>query len=117
MAVNFAKASGWIPDGDITTRGDSYNGSAPADRSVHLSKFKHVRSASDTVRLPPAVANVPPDDIRGYVHAKRINDYLVGSTLGEGSFAKVREAFHVLVGEKVSKVGLGHGVGKINSAR
>lgn len=52
--------------------------------------------------LPPAVANVPSDHIRGYLHQKMVNNYLVGSTLGEGSFAKVKEAFHILVGEKVS---------------
>ena len=53
-------------------------------------------------KLPPAVASIPADHIRGYVHTKRVNHYLVGSNLGEGSFAKVKEAFHVLVGEKVS---------------
>ncbi len=52
-------------------------------------------------RLPPAVVTVPPDHIRGYVHTKKVNHYLVGSSLGEGSFAKVKEAFHILVGEKV----------------
>lgn len=52
--------------------------------------------------LPPAVANVPTEHIRGYVHNKKVNHYLVGSSLGEGSFAKVKEAFHVLVGEKVT---------------
>lgn len=52
--------------------------------------------------LPPAVVTVPPEHIRGYVHNKKVNHYLVGSNLGEGSFAKVKEAFHVLVGEKVS---------------
>lgn len=63
---------------------------------------KHVRSMSESTQLPPAVANVPPELIRGYVHTKKINDYLVGTTLGEGSFAKVKEALHVLVGEKVN---------------
>ena len=48
--------------------------------------------------LPPAVALV---DSKGYVHSKKVNNYLVGGTLGEGSFAKVKESFHVLVGEKV----------------
>jgi hypothetical protein len=51
--------------------------------------------------IPPAVANVPIEHIRGYVHNKKVNHYLVGSSLGEGSFAKVKEAFHVLIGEKV----------------
>lgn len=55
-----------------------------------------------TSKLPPAVATVPPEHIRGYVHNKKVNHYLLGSNLGEGSFAKVKEAFHVMVGEKVS---------------
>ena len=79
-----------------------------------LKKFssvrRHGRSSSTSEgggfssksRLPPAVATVPPDHIRGYVHTKRVNNYLVGNTLGEGSFAKVKEAFHILVGEKAS---------------
>ena len=58
--------------------------------------------ASFVSKLPPAVANVPSDHIRGYVHSKRVNSYLVGNTLGEGSFAKVKEAFHSQVGEKVN---------------
>ena len=98
--------------------GESIN--VPAGALAPL-KLSHVRSVSDSgpspltpfvSKLPPAVANVPKDDIRGYVHSKRVNSYLVGSTLGEGSFAKVKEAFHVLVGEKVGvlmgeRVGLG----------
>ena len=55
-------------------------------------------------KLPPAVASVPPGDVRGYVHSKRVTHYQIGSTLGEGSFAKVKEGFHVLVGEKVSLI-------------
>lgn len=72
----------------------------------------HARSVSDSTtlcstlyvsKLPPAVANVPKENIRDYMHTKRVQNYLVGSTLGEGSFAKVKEAFHILVGEKVSR--------------
>ena len=53
-------------------------------------------------KLPPAVASVPPDDLRSYVHQKRVGNYLLSKTLGEGSFAKVREGLNALVGEKVS---------------
>lgn len=51
--------------------------------------------------LPPAVANVPKEDIRGFLHHKRVGNYLLGRTLGEGSFAKVKEGMHVQTGEKV----------------
>eukprot|EP00057_Strongylocentrotus_purpuratus_P006172 XP_011660646.1 PREDICTED: hormonally up-regulated neu tumor-associated kinase homolog A-like [Strongylocentrotus purpuratus] len=37
-----------------------------------------------------------------YKHTKRLGPYLLGPTIGEGSFAKVKEAMHVLVGEKVA---------------
>ena len=33
---------------------------------------------------------------------KRVGGYILGKTLGEGSFAKVRIATHVLTNEKVS---------------
>lgn len=75
--------------------------------SLHNAPLSPTRKAPLTLpsvfksSLPPAVTTVPPDHIRGYVHHKKVNHYLVGSTLGEGSFAKVKEAFHVLVGEKV----------------
>ena len=51
-------------------------------------------------KLPKAVTDVA-QDVRSYVHSKRVTNYLIGSLLGEGSFAKVKEGFHVLVGEKV----------------
>ncbi len=73
-----------------------------ARRSHNRSNSEPVAATPFISKLPPAVAVVPKEDIRGYVHTKRVTHYLVGSTLGEGSFAKVKEAFHVLVGEKVS---------------
>ena len=36
-----------------------------------------------------------------YPHVKRVGPYLLGKTIGEGSFAKVKEALHSVVGEKV----------------
>lgn len=98
MAV-FTQASERIPGVSITL-GESV--SIPTASLGRHHKSKHVRSVSEATKLPPAVAVVPSDHVRAYVHSKRVNNYLVGSTLGEGSFAKVKEAFHVLVGEKVS---------------
>lgn len=58
-----------------------------------------VKSEED--ELPSTVANVSREDIRKYAQCKRVGNYLLGRTVGEGSFAKVKEAFHVLTGEKV----------------
>ena len=54
--------------------------------------------------LPPAVANVPKEDVRSFLHHKRVGNYLLGRTLGEGSFAKVKEGLHSLTGEKVTHI-------------
>ena len=50
---------------------------------------------------PPDVAAVPKDLLRNFPHTKRVGQYLLGRTLGEGSFAKVKEGLHILTGEKV----------------
>ena len=34
--------------------------------------------------------------------AKSIGHYVMGSTIGEGTFGKVKEAIHILTGEKVA---------------
>lgn len=60
-------------------------------------------SAGYVSKLPPAVAIVPKEHIRDYTHGKTVNNYLIGNVLGEGSFAKVKEALHTLVGEKVRR--------------
>lgn len=96
----FSQATDRIP-GITISLGETVN--IPTDAlGRHRRTSKHVRSVSEANKLPPAVSAVPEDHIRGYIHSKRVNSYLVGSTLGEGSFAKVKEGFHVLVGEKVS---------------
>ena len=93
--------SAWGTDREDTLA--TKHNSIASDRSSHFANSKHVRSMSaESTQLPPAVSVVPPELIRGYVHDKKIDDYRVGRTLGEGSFAKVKEALHVLVGEKVS---------------
>lgn len=51
--------------------------------------------------LPRAVASVAKADFEPFANGKRIGSYLFGRTIGEGSFAKVKEGFHVSTGEKV----------------
>lgn len=60
-------------------------------------------SARDQVNgfLPAGVAQVPKEELQKYLKCKRIGNYLLGKTIGEGSFARVKQGFHVLTGEKV----------------
>ena len=51
--------------------------------------------------LPQKVVTVSKEVLRAFAHTKRVGNYLLGKTLGEGSFAKVKEAMHTLTGEKV----------------
>lgn len=51
--------------------------------------------------LPPSVVHVSRDELRKFLKCKRVGNYLLGKTIGEGSFAKVKQGFHVLTGEKV----------------
>lgn len=53
--------------------------------------------------LPARVVDVPKEAIRSFHHSKKVGNYLLGKTIGEGSFAKVKEALHVPTGERVSK--------------
>lgn len=59
---------------------------------------------NDTPYLPPKVTDVPKDILRNFPHSKKVGNYLLGNTLGEGSFAKVKEALHIPTGERVSDV-------------
>jgi hypothetical protein len=43
------------------------------------------------------------DLVRNFPHTKQVGAYLIGRTIGEGSFAKVKEGLHVLTGEKVQR--------------
>ena len=51
--------------------------------------------------LPAGVAQVPKEELQRYLKCKRIGNYLLGKAIGEGSFARVKQGFHVLTGEKV----------------
>ncbi|XP_019647797.1 PREDICTED: serine/threonine-protein kinase par-1-like [Branchiostoma belcheri] len=61
-----------------------------------------VSSTGSDARLPACVATVAPGLAESYPHTKRVGSYLIGRTLGEGSFAKVREGLHTVTGEKVA---------------
>jgi len=52
--------------------------------------------------LPSAVTLIPDELLKGFPHTKRVGNYLLGRTIGEGSFAKVKEGLHVVTGEQVS---------------
>ncbi|KAH3729125.1 hypothetical protein DPMN_055151 [Dreissena polymorpha] len=56
---------------------------------------------NDTPLLPAKVIDVPKDVLRNFPHSKKVGNYLLGNTLGEGSFAKVKEALHIPTGERV----------------
>ena len=51
--------------------------------------------------LPIEVTTVRYEELESYQNGKKIGNYLLGATLGEGSFAKVKEAIHIVTGEKV----------------
>ncbi|KAK7491336.1 hypothetical protein BaRGS_00017437 [Batillaria attramentaria] len=55
-----------------------------------------------TVYLPAQVTDVPREVVRAFSHNKRVGTYLLGRSLGEGSFARVKEALHLPTGEKVA---------------
>lgn len=54
--------------------------------------------------LPAGVVQVPKEELQRYLKCKRIGNYLLGKTIGEGSFARVKQGFHVLTGEKVRHI-------------
>ena len=70
------------------------------EKAIDKSQIKTM-VLSDDAELPAQVANVSREDLRRYAQCKRVGNYLLGRTVGEGSFAKVKEAIHTLTGEKV----------------
>lgn len=59
-------------------------------------------SRVSTVYLPKEVTEVKQEFLSSYPHSKRVGCYMLGRTLGQGSFAKVKEGVHTVTGEKVS---------------
>lgn len=54
--------------------------------------------------LPEGVTTVSKADLEPFANGKRIGSYLFGRTIGQGSFAKVKEGLHVSTGEKVGNI-------------
>uniref|UniRef100_A0AAJ7UD08 non-specific serine/threonine protein kinase n=1 Tax=Petromyzon marinus TaxID=7757 RepID=A0AAJ7UD08_PETMA len=57
-------------------------------------------TAAGTTAAATTAAGAPSPHL--YSHTKRVGQYLLGRVLGEGAFAKVREAVHYPTGEKVA---------------
>lgn len=72
-----------------------------AEHTLSNSKVDQMLLLPEQDQLPAKVANVSRDELRKFVQCKRVGNYLLGKTVGEGSFAKVKEALHILTGEKV----------------
>ena len=51
--------------------------------------------------LPEEVSNVAKGELDYFSQRQRVGSYLLGKTIGQGSFAKVKEGMHVSTGEKV----------------
>ena len=49
-----------------------------------------------------AIVESPNSKEESDIRKKKVGNYLLGKTLGEGSFAKVREGLHIISREKVS---------------
>ena len=54
--------------------------------------------------LPHEVVTVSRQEIEPFLQGRRVGCYLLGKTLGEGSFAKVKEGIHIITGEKVKNI-------------
>ena len=83
------------------------DGSSPG--VVQPMKSSPSRDVTDDVAarrsaLPAGVTHIPDDVLKSFPHTKRVGNYLLGRTIGEGSFAKVKEGLHVVTGEQVRGV-------------
>ncbi len=87
-----------------TTTTTAVGNKTPAAATVSPPKraFTCLADLTGATALPREVTNVPNELLEKYPHTKRVGNYLLGKTLGEGSFAKVREGLHTVTGEKVS---------------
>lgn len=55
-----------------------------------------------SMELPEKAYKANPGVVESYVHTKKVGNYLISHDLGSGSFATVKEALHVVTGERVA---------------
>ena len=68
-------------------------------------------NAKPGIKIPDIVCMVAMDfqavkDDLDLSKKKKVGNYLLGKTLGEGSFAKVREGIHIIAREKVRDISI-----------
>lgn len=85
------------------TLNNAGNGQPTSGAAYHGGRDVSAEGAAERrPTLPAAVTRVDEETLKSFSHTKRVGNYLLGRTVGEGSFAKVKEALHVVTGELVS---------------
>jgi hypothetical protein len=64
---------------------------------MSLESEKCMQATSNCIEMPALVENINKNE-------KKIGNYILGKTLGEGTFGKVKLGIHVLTGEKVKNL-------------
>ena len=67
-----------------------------------LSTGKSLTNGGVNDEVLDEVAMMRQEKVAKFAHHKRVADYLLGKSVGEGSFAKVRLGLHVQTAEEVS---------------
>ena len=83
----------------LNKTGSSSQPSSSNSAGVHSTTRATTNERRST--LPVAVTLVDSEVLNSFSHTKKVGNYLIGRTIGEGSFAKVKEALHVVTGEVV----------------
>ena len=64
---------------------------------MSLESEDRMQATSNCIEMPALVENINKNE-------KKIGNYILGKTLGEGTFGKVKLGIHVLTGEKVKNL-------------
>jgi len=96
-------------DAPMTLNNNTNSSGSSSSQSVQRHQTSSKSSSRDVTgdvtrrsMLPAAVTHIPDEVLDSFPHTKRVGNYLLGRTIGEGSFAKVKEGLHVVTGEQVN---------------